>query len=99
MEDLEQEKDWQLIQHCLLGNSCAWKVLIERKTAMLCAYFAFHLRPAWFDRHLMEDLTQTVWFTLVDHDCQQLRRYQPKASGFNTYLRRSCSFYAQRKAA
>jgi DNA-directed RNA polymerase specialized sigma24 family protein len=87
MEDPQQDTDWQLIQQCLQGDRCAWQVLVERKTGLLYAYLWYCLGPERFDHHLLEELAQTVWLTLVKCDYEQLRRYQHEAGSFNTYLR------------
>jgi hypothetical protein len=87
MEGLEEADDWQLIQHCLRGNGCAWNALVERKTATLFILLWYYLGAERLDLHLLEDLAQAVWFRLLAKDYEQLQRYQQEAGGFNTYLR------------
>ena len=87
MDDLEQADDWQLIQQCVLGSRCAWDALVERKTATLFVLLWHYLGADRFDRHLLEDLVQTIWFRLIAQDYKRLRRYQQEAGSFRNWGR------------
>jgi DNA-directed RNA polymerase specialized sigma24 family protein len=87
MEDLEELSDWQLIEGCLKSDNRAWQLLHDRHHQTLRNIIWSHLREDRFDSHLVEDIAQMVWLTLLRNDYDVLRRYQRERSRLKTYLR------------
>jgi DNA-directed RNA polymerase specialized sigma24 family protein len=87
MEEMEQPSDRELIDRCLMEDNHAWQVLHDRHDEMLHSIIWYHLGEERYDRHLVEDIAQMVWLSLLCKDYDSLRRYEPKRSCFHTYLR------------
>lgn len=81
------QQDQRLVQACISGDSTAWAQLYDKFHCRLVASIRAFLGRAGQDRHLVEEISARVWYSLVKNKFELLGRFdQARGCRLSTFL-------------
>lgn len=86
--ELERAEQKALAHRCVQGDQDAWRTFFGDYHHLVRAILVRRLRRLGLraDVHLVDDLAQEVFRSLLVHDCHQLRKFDPTRAGLSRFL-------------
>src|SRR5688572_15566825 len=85
--DERDAEEQALVERCLAREEAAWRLLDQRYGERLRVWAREQLLARGLrDRGLAEEVVQTVFTDLLEHDLERLRHWDPGRASLSTYL-------------